>query len=967
MTDIRRVETLMRGHEARPFQGPNTWRSDWYQGPFLTTGHRMHGDALPGWYDPAPFPRNDWWRYLVPWFFAFGEEDPANPYATLYTATNCRVQTRNIRLFVRRSSWALEQTIESPISDNFSYTLTGNALILSGHRSEASNGGGTSHPIRDGATNVPHGYGVPFFVADPQNVTGVAIDMDCRIILDNPAGVDDRAQAKAVMAIACDLYYNQGSPSTNVGYWPAVGAAGYARITSDWARIGFNSYFSGSRKEMNVNDLRAEYSSALILASAPPGWTDGGSAPVPPASAKTYKILCFGDSFTRGGAGDFASYRKPLQDLLSAGGHLFDFVGDQSDTDGGVTDLEHSGIGGAGIDGTVDAAKNTTTRVSALLDTPGYADIIVDGCMGWNDAYNAPTNTGPRYQALVDAIRARSTAPLILGTMTPQQNQTEAQTNADVPAYAQLNARKRTIASASSTDNIVLADCAAMPMAAADWDDVIHWTPAGAAKAAQQLYAAMLPFLSAAAPAPLGTQKLLLIGDDYVRGNESVAGSHRTWRGRTLTDLTAAGLSVDAIGREVSASALRPTDPEHDGYSGARISTTANNIADRLDAILTSAGGTIYASGGADGAGAIVVTDARSVAAAVLMLGLADYESEPTGIADRYGALFADVRAALPVADLVVVTLPPRQGLTEAATNAAYPGYAALNSRIRQIAADTYGVTLANAAAAALVPADYQGAALLLQSGADKVGAIIATALRTALGAGGGYIIPGAPARPTVSLKTVSSKLHVFRWGSTPAAPAIVTEALTGGQVGQPYLVDLEVTGDPAPTVTVSPTAPFPGVALAGSRISGTPTTAGSYTFTVSASSSAGSTAARTFTLNVTAPTVITTTTLPSIVAGAPFAIALQATGSGPFTWSISDRGTLPAGPAIVVDTLSGAVASAGVYTFTVAAVGQSGSDTQALSLTVTEDIVAPTPESGSWVRIPRNAEVWVRVPRDES
>jgi hypothetical protein len=266
------------------------------------------------------------------------------------------------------------------------------------------------------------------------------------------------------------------------------------------------------------------------------------------------------------------------------------------------------------------------------------------------------------------------------------------------------------------------------------------------------------------------------------------------------------------------------------------------------------------------------------------------------------------------------------------------------------------------------VPADYQGAALLLQSGADKVGAIIADALGIALGAGSGYIIPGAPTRPTVSLREVSSNLHVFKWGSTAAAPAIVTTALTGGEVGQPYLVDLDITGDPAPTVTVDPSPPFPGVTLSGKRISGASlTTAGSYTFTVSAASTAGSTATKTFTVTVAAPTVITTTTLASVVAGTPFAAVFQATGSGPFTWSISDRGTLPAGPEIVVDTLSGTVATAGVYTFTVAAVGQSGSDTQAFSLTVTENIVVPTPVAGSWVRLPRDAEVWVRVPRDES
>ena len=756
MTDIRRVETLMRGHEAFPFVNPNKWPGGQYRGPYLMSANRLHGDSFPFWFQAAqaaPYPINTWWPVLVPWFIVTAEEDPSNPYATNNTATNVRVQIRNQKLYIRRSSWSLVQTLASPPSDLFAYDLS-SFSSFGGYRDESADGGGNSVMVQSGGTIVPHGYGTPFNVPNPQEVTGIAVEIESRLVLNNPAGTDDRAAARYLISIACDLYPENFSSLPAVGWWPAVGAAGFARVTTGWQKMGFNTYFSAARPDMDVDALRSAYSSTLILADAPSGWTDGGGGEVIPP----------------------------------------------------------------------------------------------------------PT------------------------------------------------------------------------------------------------------------PLPTNAQRLLFIGDAYVSGNESVANSWRTWRGKALLDLTAAGLPVDAIGREVSASSLRPTDPEHDGYSGAYISTTTNSIADRLDAILTNAGGVTYSSGGVPGPGDVIVTDARGVAAAVLMLGLTDYESAPTGIADRYSALFADVRLGLPAADLVVVTLPPRQGLTEAATNAAYPGYAALNTRIREIAAATYGVTLANAAAAALVPADYQGAALLLQSGADKVGAIIADALGIALGAGSGYIIPGAPTRPTVSLREVSSNLHVFKWGSTAAAPAIVTTALTGGEVGQPYLVDLDITGDPAPTVTVDPSPPFPGVTLSGKRISGASlTTAGSYTFTVSAASTAGSTATKTFTVTVAAPTVITTTTLASVVAGTPFAAVFQATGSGPFTWSISDRGTLPAGPEIVVDTLSGTVATAGVYTFTVAAVGQSGSDTQALSLTVTENIVVPTPVAGSWVRLPRDAEVWVRVPRDES
>jgi hypothetical protein len=703
MTDIRRVETLMRGHEARPFVLPARWSGSWYRGPFLTMGNRFHGDAFPWWYNPAPFPANTWWQYPTPWFKVFAEESPSNPRANLYTATNTRIQTRNIRLFLRRSSWTLEQTIAAPISDQFSYDMV-SLEVEGGHRDESANGGGTSHRILNGGTRVPHGYGVPHFVSDPWNITGVAVDMDVRLIRDDPEGTDDRANARCVVAIACDLFFNTGKPMPAIGYWCAVGCAGFARVTNDWQRVGFNSYFTGARPDMDVDALRAEYSSTLILASSPPGWTDGGGGSV----------------------------------------------------------------------------------------------------------------------------------------ITPT-------------------------------------------------------------------------------PAPTTASKLFFFGDAYVRGDDAVAGSHRSWRGKALGDLTAAGLTVDSVGREVLASVGRPSDPEHEGYTGARFSTTTNNLAARLDAAVAAATGTSTQ----------ITAGAGSIAAAVLMAGLTDYESEPTGIADRFSALFNSLQSALPTTPLVVVTLPPRQGLTEAGTNAAYPGYAALNSRIRQIAGSTYGVRLAEGATASYVSGDYQSASLLLQSGADKLGAVVAGALRLALGGGAGYIIPGAPTRPTVSLRLQTSRLHVFRWGVTVVPVSIDTTSLPVAPRARLYSYRVPVSGVPAPVVTI--TGLPAGLSASGANISGTATAAvGSYTVTVTAGA-----VVRTFTLRVVEPPTFTTTTLPTVSAGSVFRLPISATGTGALTVALADRGTLPVGVDMDGGDLVGSVSAAGAYTFTALATDADSTATQALTLTV--------------------------------
>lgn len=706
MTDIRRVETLMRGHEARPFVLPARWTGAWYRGPFLTMGNRFHGDAFPSWYTPAPFPRNDWWRYPTPWFKVFAEEDPNNPRANLYTATNTRIQTRNIRLFLRRSSWTLAQTIAAPISDRFSYDMV-TVEAYQGFRDESANGGGTSHIITNGGTRVPHGYGVPHFVSDPQNITGVAVDMDVRLILDNPLGTDDRAQARCVVAIACDLFYNTGQPMPTIGYWCAVGCAGFARVTNDWQRVGFNSYFAGARPNMEIDALRAEYSSALILADPPPGWTDGGGG----------------------------------------------------------------------------------------------------------------------------------------GVVTPPT------------------------------------------------------------------------------PAPSNARKLIFIGDSYVRGDDATAGSFRSWRGKALADLAAASLTVDSVGREVLPSAGRPQDPEHEGHANARISTTTNNIADRLDAMVAAAGGTSTQ----------ITAGPGRVEAAVLMVGLTDYQSEPSGIADRYSALFANLQADLPTAVIVPVTLPPRQGLTEGGTGAAFPGYAALNARIRQIAATTYNVRLADGAALPFVSGDYHSTTMLLQSGADKLGAEIARALRLALGGSGGYIIPGAPRRPTVSLRTVTSRLHVFRWGTSPAGPVFGSTTLPSAPRSQFYSHTVPITGTPAPTVTMTglPT----GLTNSGATISGTPTAAaGDYTVTITATNTSG-TEVRAFTLRiVTVPSVVTTT-LPAQVVGQPIAVVAEVAGDGPLTVVISGADT--AGLVLDGASITGVRSTAGDVTLSVLVLGPGGSATANVTLPV--------------------------------
>ncbi|MBQ3345641.1 MAG: putative Ig domain-containing protein, partial [Synergistaceae bacterium] len=121
--------------------------------------------------------------------------------------------------------------------------------------------------------------------------------------------------------------------------------------------------------------------------------------------------------------------------------------------------------------------------------------------------------------------------------------------------------------------------------------------------------------------------------------------------------------------------------------------------------------------------------------------------------------------------------------------------------------------------------------------------------------------------------------------------------------------------------------------------ISGTPTTAGTYTFTVKASNSGGE-ATKTFTLTVvqviTAP-VITTESLPSATAGKAYSAAITATGDN-ITWTVSG---LPSGLTFDSGTISGTPAVSGIYTVTAAARNSAGADSKSFTLTVF-DIAKP-------------------------
>ena len=127
----------------------------------------------------------------------------------------------------------------------------------------------------------------------------------------------------------------------------------------------------------------------------------------------------------------------------------------------------------------------------------------------------------------------------------------------------------------------------------------------------------------------------------------------------------------------------------------------------------------------------------------------------------------------------------------------------------------------------------------------------------------------------------------------------------------------------------------------AAGALSGTPTTLGTYPFTVKVTDSASNTATGAFSITVDAALAITTTQLPVGVVGSayPSGTTLAATGGvTPYaSWTVTS-GSLPGGLSLASATgvISGTPTSAGTSNFTVKVTdAQANSKTASLSITV--------------------------------
>src|ERR1035437_1534712 len=176
----------------------------------------------------------------------------------------------------------------------------------------------------------------------------------------------------------------------------------------------------------------------------------------------------------------------------------------------------------------------------------------------------------------------------------------------------------------------------------------------------------------------------------------------------------------------------------------------------------------------------------------------------------------------------------------------------------------------------------------------------------------------------TDSAQAIATKAYSVTVAAATVPLSITTQApLPSGGVGVSYTQAFAATGGTSPYQWSISTGTAPtGLTLSATgSLTGTPTAAGTFNFTIQVVDAAKAKATQAFTIKIApAPLVITTTSLPGGTVGTSYtATTLAATGgTPPYTWSVASGTTLPNGLSISsAGVISGTPTVAGTFSVT--------------------------------------------------
>jgi hypothetical protein len=156
-----------------------------------------------------------------------------NQAATGHTATNTRVNLRNMEFWLLRKStgaWTRIQNTSLPDGAAYPENFVGN--VQSGNK--------RTEPDGTFSVKVGGGYNFHFYphgrVGIPNtDVGGVLVVAQARLILDNPSGPDDRGNAAVLVNVGGDWWPNMTATTNNLGGPnPSIGGSKFKYVRSYW-------------------------------------------------------------------------------------------------------------------------------------------------------------------------------------------------------------------------------------------------------------------------------------------------------------------------------------------------------------------------------------------------------------------------------------------------------------------------------------------------------------------------------------------------------------------------------------------------------------------------------------------------------------------------------------------------------------------------------------------------------------
>lgn len=180
---------------------------------------------------------------------------------------------------------------------------------------------------------------------------------------------------------------------------------------------------------------------------------------------------------------------------------------------------------------------------------------------------------------------------------------------------------------------------------------------------------------------------------------------------------------------------------------------------------------------------------------------------------------------------------------------------------------------------------------------------------------------------------------------------AVTPSSVPAATVGAAYSQAMTTTGGTAPyTYTVAAGALPAGVTLStGGALSGTPTAAGSFNFTVLVTDNAGATTTQSYSLSVAAPTIaVAPSAMPAGTAYSAYSSTVSASGGvAPYSYAVT-AGALPAGLSLASNgAITGTPTAAGNFNVTITATDKSGfTGNHAYSLAVAAPTLTVSPTS---------------------